>query len=269
MFFYDINIPSNHGYICENKTFDEDYTSRLHWHGFIEMEFVISGSGVDQHGGSDYPFKRGDAWILSVHDNHQVFCEKGLNLIKLAIQPEILHEKLQKHLSISHPLWASFTECELESIIIKLEALLKEQENPRMLSRVMANSIINELAVEIARKSSINSEPPKLGIIQDVVAWLNANYKNEISLTQIADIFSLTPNYIGHLFRTTLGISYNDYLNGLRLKSACHLLVICDSSIREIASKSGFNSVEYFNSIFKKYYGVTPSQYRALALKKI
>lgn len=268
MFFYDINIPSNHGYICENTIFEEDYTSRLHWHGFIEMEFVINGSGIDEHGASEYPFKRGDCWMLSVHDSHKVVCKKGLNLIKLAIKPEILHEKTQKHLSLNHPLWASFDEKEFEAIIIKLEALLKEQENPQMLSRVMANSIINELAVEIARKSSINSEPPK-GIIQDIVAWLNANYKKEVSLSQIADIFSLTPNYIGHLFKSTMGISYNDYLNSLRLKSACHLLVISDLSVREIASESGFNSVEYFNSLFKKYYGVTPSQYRASASKKL
>lgn len=268
MFFYDINIPSNYGYICENKVFEEDYTSRLHWHGFIEMEFVVSGSGIDYHGGASYPFKRGDAWILSIHDSHKVICEKGLNLIKISIKPEILHEKLQKHISLTHPLWVSFDEKELEAILIRLETLLKEQENPQMLSRVKASTIINELVVDIARKSSINSESPKLGIIQDVAAWLNVNYKSNVSLTQIADIFSLTPNYIGHLFKSSLGISYNDYLNSLRLKNACHLLLISDSSVKEIASESGFNSVEYFNSIFKKYYGVTPSQYRAIAVKK-
>ena len=268
MLFYDINIPSNHGYICENKLFEEDYTSRLHWHGFIEMEFVIGGTGIDQHGGDNYPFKRGDAWILSVHDSHKVICNKGLNLIKLAIKLELFHPKIQKHLSQNHPLWASFTEEQLNPILIKLETLLQEQNNPQMLSRVMASSIINELAVEIARKSSISSEPPK-GIIQDIVAWLNENYKKEVSLTQIADIFLLTPNYIGHLFKTTLGISYNDYLNSLRLKNACHLLVTSDFSVRDIASESGFNSVEYFNSLFKKYYGATPSQYRALASKKV
>ncbi|MBQ8802326.1 MAG: helix-turn-helix transcriptional regulator [Tyzzerella sp.] len=268
MFFFDINIPSSHGYICENKIFDEPYVSRLHWHGFIEMEFVISGRGINQYYGSDYPFKRGDAWILTVHDSHKVICEQGLNVIKISIKPEILHGKLQKHLSLSHPLKCSFEEEEFQFIQNRLKDLLYEQEHPQMLSRVKASSIINELVVEMARKSSINTTPPKLGIIQDVIAWLQANYKNDISLAQIADIFSLTPNYLGRLFKNAMGMSYNDYLNSLRLKNACHLLSISDSSIKEIAAESGFNSVEYFNSIFKKYYGATPSQYRMLATKK-
>lgn len=269
MFYLDINIPSRYGYVCENKIFDEAYTSRLHWHGFIEIEFVIDGNCTHQYNGKLYHVKRGDAWIFTAHDSHIAICDKGLNVTKVSVKPELLHERLQKYLGFSHPLHCSFDETELHMIQDRLNTLFDEQEHPKMMTRVKASSIINELVLEVVRKSPVIPEKQNLGIISDVVSWMHGNYKKDISLTQIAELFSLTPNYLGRLFKNALGISYNDYLNSIRLKCACDLLVTSDNSIKVIAIECGFNSVEYFNSIFKKHYGITPSQYRALAFKKM
>ena len=264
MFFYDINIPSSHGYICQKRFFDKTYTSRLHWHGFVEVEFFIEGTGTHQHGEIKEPIKRGDIWVLSTYDSHQLVIDKGMRSVNIAIEPDILHKKLLNQLTLTHPLHCTLNEEEIQHFISKVDILCHEQQHRELLSRVKANATINDMLVDIVRKSSPDTMPINNRIVHDMIDYLQANYKKNISLVELAREFSLTPNYCGHLFKKIMGITYNDYLNNLRLKTACKALLSSNASIKEIAADSGFNSLEYFYTTFKKFYGVTPAKYRSL-----
>lgn len=269
MFFCDINIPASHGYICRKHYFKDGYVSRPHWHGFVELEFFIEGTGTHIYNDTTFQIKPGDAWILSTDDSHQLNLDKGMKSINIALDPDILHEKLRKHLSMFHPLHCTFDEDETRTFLEKVEILWHEQKTRELLSRVKAVSVINEMLVDIARKSSTNTIPVKNSLVNDMVNYLQANYKNNISLAELAHIFSFTPNYCGHLFKQMTGITFNDYLNNLRVKHACKLLLSSNLSIREIAFDSGFNSLEYFYATFKKFYGITPAKYKTLTPKEI
>ena len=269
MFFYDINIPSRHGYICQERFFDNAYTSRLHWHGFLELEFFIEGSGTQQYNGKSYPIKPGDIWILSTYDSHQVTLDKGTRNINISIDSEILHEKLLAKLSSTHPLHCTFNEEESRIFLEKVEVLRYEQEHQETLAIVKAVSIINEMLVNIVRKAFPDNLPISTPTIRDIADYLQANYRDNISLTEVANIFSLTPNYCGYLFKKVMGISFNDYLNILRLKHACKALLNSNLSIKEIATDSGFHSLEYFHTTFKKFYSITPAKYRTLTSSQI
>lgn len=269
MFFYDINIPSRHGYICQERSWDNSYQSRLHWHGFIELEFFIEGSGTQQYNGQSFPIKAGDIWLLSTYDSHQINLNKGTRNINISLDPEILHEKLLTKLSSSHPLHCTLDEDETRTFLSKVDILCYEQENQELLSRVKAVSIINEMLVDIVRKTSSDNSSIKNPIVRDMADYLQANYKENLSLTELAKVFSLTPNYCGCLFKKAMGITYNDYLNILRLKNACKSLLNSNLSIKEIAADSGFHSLEYFYTTFKKFYGITPAKYRTLTSTQI
>ena len=101
--------------------------------------------------------------------------------------------------------------------------------------------------------------------IREIVDYLQANYKDDIALVEVAKLYSLTPNYCGYLFKKIMGITFNDYLNILRLKHACKALLDTNLSIKEIAFESGFHSLEYFYATFKKFYGITPAKYKTLS----
>lgn len=265
MFFLDISIPSDKGYICNIKNFKESYITQPHWHGFVEMELVIAGEGVHIIDGTEIPIQRGDAWLLSIYDSHKVICNKGMQIINIAVNSDLLDRSLQGYISQNHPLYCCFSEEECHSNYASIQRLLKEQEQHYRFSKVKAISIINDLAVDIIRKSTIAEEKEASGLILDVVAWIQQHYTSPIPLSMTASEFGLTPNYLGYLFKASLGITYNDYLNSLRLKNACNLLLTSDLTVKEIAFDSGFHSVEYFNFIFKKRFCVTPTQYKTLA----
>lgn len=267
MIFHDISIPSDKGYVCKIREFKDTFVSRFHWHGFVELEIMLDGDGIHKIGGEEYYISRGDAWLLSIYDCHSVICNEGMKIINIAVDSELINAELYQYLSQNHLLCCKFDEKECEKYFENAESLIEEQDNNFKYSRIKTHSIINNMIIDIIRKSPVPSQVKASGIIQDVVAWIQNNYKNNISLAAVANHFSLTPNYLGYLFKTTVGMSYNDYLNSLRLKNASSLLLTTELSVKEIAYDSGFHSVEYFNAIFKKRFCVTPSKYKKLAMK--
>lgn len=72
----------------------------------------------------------------------------------------------------------------------------------------------------------------------------------------------MNEKYAGRLFHEQVGTSFNRYVTDIRLNNAALLLKTTDKSILTAALESGFNSISYFNRMFKEYYGKTPGEYR-------
>ena len=97
--------------------------------------------------------------------------------------------------------------------------------------------------------------------IYEVLKWIDAHYKKQLTLDQIAEELHYSPNYLSKLFRRQTGISIPEYLTEKRLEQA-RILLHTHQSVEEISKETGFNSPSYFIRVFKKKFGVTPHQYR-------
>lgn len=105
-------------------------------------------------------------------------------------------------------------------------------------------------------------------ITKSIITFCNENYLNNISLESIAEALHISRYYISRLFAKRLHISFNDYINSLRVRKACELLKSDKGSITEIAFAVGYNSARTFDRCFSKIRGITPREYRSKALKK-
>jgi two-component system response regulator YesN len=101
------------------------------------------------------------------------------------------------------------------------------------------------------------------GTIHHIRSYVEAHFREEISLKRIASAFYMNPVYIGQLFRRTYGVLFNEFLLGLRIREAKRLLLHTDMLVYEIAERVGFNSPNYFVAQFEKLERMTPSQYRS------
>lgn len=101
------------------------------------------------------------------------------------------------------------------------------------------------------------------GRLDEVKKYIEENFLDpNITLEQLGDEFSVSPNYLGRLFKKEMGMSVADFINGERLKKVLRELEVTDRSAKDIAEDCGFVSSNYFYTYFRKRVGVTPQVYR-------
>lgn len=108
----------------------------------------------------------------------------------------------------------------------------------------------------------ITNKPLGNGILDVARAYIEQYFKDDISLTQVAGLCGYSPAYFSRCFKECFGINFVQFLMRTRLKNARLLLKDSDLSVAEIWGKTGFQSLSYFSTAFKKEVGMTPNQYR-------
>lgn len=99
-------------------------------------------------------------------------------------------------------------------------------------------------------------------LVNDALSQIHENYEQRLTLLDVASKVHTSPTYLSRKFSEEVGMSLIDYLTDYRIEKAKHLLAYTNESISAIAEKSGFNSLHYFSSQFKKKECVTPKHYR-------
>ena len=83
-----------------------------------------------------------------------------------------------------------------------------------------------------------------------------------ISLKEIATLYRKNEKYVGRLFKKETGKSFAEYCNDLRQERAAQLISQGAGSVISVAMECGFNNISYFNRLFRKKYGVSPTAYK-------
>jgi two-component system response regulator YesN len=92
--------------------------------------------------------------------------------------------------------------------------------------------------------------------------FIQLNFSRDITLEEVAEAVQKSPNYFSHLFKKIIGVSFSEYLNRIRVQEAKKLLRTTGLMAYEIAEKVGFQDYKYFNQVFRKLEGCSPSEYR-------
>ncbi len=100
-------------------------------------------------------------------------------------------------------------------------------------------------------------------MVEKVVHYLESRYMDALSLDSCAEQFGTSPYTLSRAFKQVMGINFIDYLTQIRIDQAKSLLRESELKINNVAEKVGYQH-SYFNRIFKKYEGITPSHYREL-----
>ena len=95
-----------------------------------------------------------------------------------------------------------------------------------------------------------------------ITEFIDKNYKDNISLDEIASNYEISKEYLSTIFKKYMGITVGTYLKGIRLNSAYRDLVNTDYSINQLAFDNGFPNIKSFINSFKEYYGKTPYKYK-------
>ncbi|SHN60034.1 two-component system, response regulator YesN [Paenibacillus sp. ov031] len=117
--------------------------------------------------------------------------------------------------------------------------------------------------LERGEKELLRDTEGSTDMIDRVVEYIERNYAEDIGVAGVAEIFSITPNYLSSLFHKKTGSTFVKYVTHLRIAKAKELLAGHDLQVQEVAAAVGFNSPKHFAKLFKEHSGSYPSEFRA------
>jgi AraC-like DNA-binding protein len=119
-------------------------------------------------------------------------------------------------------------------------------------------------AAELVRERKAEQDP-----IRDfVLDYVAKHYGEDISLEHVAEKLNLSRSYVSTYFHEKTGQTFSEYINGLRMQRAKEMLSATDSRIQDIATEVGYHNVNSFIRMFKRMCGLTPGEFRRLALQQ-
>ena len=123
--------------------------------------------------------------------------------------------------------------------------------------------LLNSLLAPMTRKSS--SQP---SAIVDSIAYINEHFQEQISLNHLADMANLSPYHFTRSFAKETGFTPHQYLINARVAAAKFMLKSSEIPVKDVGYSAGFHSESSFCTTFKKWVGVTPTQYRGDSSKQ-
>lgn len=100
-------------------------------------------------------------------------------------------------------------------------------------------------------------------VVQEIIQWIKDNYQKHFIISELARHLGYSESYIYKKIKTHLGITLNEYITRYRIKMAIfHIMEEPQLKIYEIAPDVGFSDYKYFNKVFKKYLGMTISEFK-------
>lgn len=124
------------------------------------------------------------------------------------------------------------------------------------------NSILEEAALSVTIKvNNYNNKSIKL-ILRKAVEYIQAHFCEQVTLNEVAEHTYVSTYYISRMFKREMGKNFVDYLNEIRIDKAKELLKDVRFKTYEVAESVGIPDAHYFSRLFKKYVGVTPTEYR-------
>ena len=157
-----------------------------------------------------------------------------------------------------------------EAVLLLVNRMLYEFENQPPLGRSLCLALLAELLISLQRYRAGEAENDGIedtahGRMREVAAYLCEHSREQITLSEVAAHFAVSPSHLSRVFHRETGFGLREYLVHYRIRQACDLLLNSDLSVTQIADQCGFSDSNYFGDAFKKATGLSPRDYRKLS----
>lgn len=240
----------------------------------VEILFIRDGKGVTVVNDTRYPIEKGDIVIFNrnvLHDEEPNSAE-SLNTYCMTLTNVIL-EGLEENCIIPPNVKPIFNAGEhteilndLYSMMFKLISYEDKEETLHYMMLSLLTLVREIISKQLEEEVTATDELRRLCLLTK--AYINNHYMEDIKLKSIADHINISPSYLSHVFKDIVGYPVMNYTLRRRIGESQTLLIKTNKTITEISGLVGYSNPNYFNVVFTKYVGMSPSKYRKLYTKK-
>ncbi len=254
----------------------------IEWHWHTEFEFVYVETGTVYFGISEKQFalSEGQGVFINSKILHRYFSQEKaivpnfvLMPVFLAPQDSLIYQKYVLPIMSSPMDYQIFSsdipwQAQVLSLMREITAAQEKTCDVELVSSYLIQKIwhilYQNMDVEHMGKKE-NYSASSQARLQLMMQYIHQDFAYNISLSDIADQAKVSKSTALNLFHRYLGISPVTYLVNYRLQEAAKLLASTEKKVTVISKDTGFDSVDYFCKAFKKYYKLTPTEYRKKA----
>ena len=256
-----------------------------HSHTCIEMTYILSGTATHaiQIGSEEIKQETltvGNYFILDYNASHIIYqTSDDFFLVNFLFQPSFCDSSLEKYEPFDNLLRTIFSDIHLttleESVVNRtyfdedksIRQVFEQAWEVYKLKDPGYRDLLQCYISIILISSTKKVLPKKIDKRHAVVAirdYVNEHYMEDISLKQICAEKYLNMSYISRKFKEIMGVSYETYLQNIRVQNACTLLIETEDSIDAIIEQVGYQDNSSFRKHFKRILNTTPLKYRQL-----
>ena len=218
--------------------------------------------GIALHGRDSEEIHAGTLLFLSPFSERKLWLEPGSRVIYGILPASFLEPLVGIPQRASIVLLQDSADTAREKLI---ELFDQSYNNPTSaLQRLCtAYELLQALEPIITNHVTVQSAPASANQrAAEMIEYLEAHFREPISLGDLAEAFSVSRQYISTVFHRELGVTFSEYLLKLRLEEALRLLLTTNQNVTTISESSGFPNLRSFNLAFQTAHGITPKEFR-------
>ena len=249
----------------QRTTFADERAFPEHGHDYYEVFFVTESSIVHRINGRSVHMPVGSLWLIRPGDVHSLRKSEyaaSAALINIAFDKAVygaLCAKAPAEMRDGVMLSAE----EQQFLLHQIQSLRRrDMSDPETVRCVSWAIIMTALSVLLTRLHRPKATPPVW--LEQCMAAVSQPERFIAGLPCFIALSGVSQEHLSREMRRYYDLTPSRYINQLRLEHACGMLKSTPHSVTTIALKCGFSSVSYFNRLFRRIYGCSPSDYRKL-----
>lgn len=258
----------------------------LHIHNYIEITYILEGSGFEVINGEIHKISAGSIMINMPYYVHDIYAENENSTLVFYIchisldvlyKEDYMFQNLKKLIleNAQKPNnYMNLSESQREDFDILFFKIYNEYFGNDSFSDFKCYLHLTELLILFNRLHPHQNTDFKMDIsskkISDFLYIINKNYKySDFTLKKMEEIFNFNGQYISQMLKKHTGKTFVNLLNEYRLKEASYIIKSTKTPIKQVALYVGFDSYLNFFRAFKKYYHISPQKLRQSGKKLV